>query len=158
MKRSVGAKEHVGSKGLGLIEMIRLGIAVPPGFILPVRFFDPWFEILHNDPAWDNIRYCSLTDLKSVCELLKEQIRSFRFNPQQSRELQQALIAFKLSNPIGLFAVRSSSPDEDLVEASFAGGYHTTLGVREVNLEQAIIQSFASCFDERIVSPCLVFH
>jgi hypothetical protein len=30
---------------------------------------------------------------------------------------------------IELFAVRSSSPEEDLVGASFAGGYDTILGV-----------------------------
>ncbi len=50
-----------------------------------------------------------------------------------------------------LFAVRSSSPEEDLEGTSFAGGYETSLGVTRKTLEQAILHSFVSVFDERIV-------
>ena len=48
------------------------------------------------------------------------------------------------------FAVRSSSPEEDLEGASFAGGYETTLGVTVETLEAAILHSFTSSFDERV--------
>jgi pyruvate,water dikinase len=46
--------------------------------------------------------------------------------------------------------VRSSSPEEDLVSASFAGGYETMLGVRGDELEQALQHCLASAFDERV--------
>ena len=53
-------------------------------------------------------------------------------------------------NPGHLVAVRSSSPEEDLEGASFAGGYETTLGVPENAIEAAIRHSFISSFDERV--------
>ena len=49
-----------------------------------------------------------------------------------------------------MFAVRSSSPEEDLIGASFAGGYETILGVSYTNLEIAIKKAFASCLDYRV--------
>ena len=49
-----------------------------------------------------------------------------------------------------LFAVRSSSPEEDLATASFAGGYETRLGVRPADLEDAVRHCFASSLDERV--------
>ncbi|KAJ1562759.1 hypothetical protein HK096_003870 [Nowakowskiella sp. JEL0078] len=48
-------------------------------------------------------------------------------------------------------AVRSSSPEEDLGGASFAGGYETILGVRLDGLYTAILKAFLSCLDARVV-------
>lgn len=50
-----------------------------------------------------------------------------------------------------LVAVRSSSPENDLAGTSFAGGYETTLGVTRESLQSALLTSFASAFDYRIV-------
>ena len=49
------------------------------------------------------------------------------------------------------FAVRSSSPQEDLAQASFAGGYETRLGVRPTDLDDAVRHCFASSLDERVL-------
>ena len=51
-----------------------------------------------------------------------------------------------------MFAVRSSSPEEDLAAASFAGGYETRLGVRAHDLAQALRGCFASALDERVLA------
>ena len=50
-----------------------------------------------------------------------------------------------------LFAVRSSSPEEDLASASFAGGYETRLGVPPADLENAVRHCFASSLDARVL-------
>ena len=47
-------------------------------------------------------------------------------------------------------AVRSSSPEEDLETASFAGCYETVLGVKPADLEEAVRACFVSCLDERV--------
>ena len=47
-------------------------------------------------------------------------------------------------------AVRSSSPEEDLEGASFAGGYKTILGATKSNLKESILEAFISCLDERV--------
>src|SRR5262249_38103310 len=49
-----------------------------------------------------------------------------------------------------LFAVRSSSPHEDLEGASFAGGYETVLGVTAERLRDAIKRCFLSALDHRV--------
>ena len=47
--------------------------------------------------------------------------------------------------------MRSSSPEEDLVSASFAGGYETRLGVRPADLDDAVRHCFASSLAERVL-------
>ena len=49
-----------------------------------------------------------------------------------------------------LYAVRSSSPEEDLSGASFAGNYETYLGIKYDSLEKYILKSFISCLDYRV--------
>ena len=53
---------------------------------------------------------------------------------------------------VSLFAVRSSSPEEDLESASFAGIYETVLGVTDESLGEAIKTCFASALDERVAA------
>jgi pyruvate,water dikinase len=48
-------------------------------------------------------------------------------------------------------AVRSSSPEEDLESASFAGGYVTVLGVDRAGIAAAVRDCFVSALDERVV-------
>ena len=79
-------------------------------------------------------------DIKTVC--LK-----FRFSEEQASELNKALSVFDEKT---IFAVRSSSPEEDLEGSSFAGGYETVLGVTVANIEKAVVQAFVSCLDERV--------
>ncbi len=67
-------------------------------------------------------------------------------------EEQKAIIMTILSElkGIDLYAVRSSSPEEDLAGASFAGGYETILGVTAKTMEASIREAFVSCMDERV--------
>ena len=51
----------------------------------------------------------------------------------------------------GYFAVRSSSPGEDLESASFAGCYESRINVAATELEQSITYCFSSCFDVRVL-------
>jgi pyruvate,water dikinase len=76
--------------------------------------------------------------------------RDLEFSPRQQQELDQALASFHASYGATCFAVRSSSPEEDLEGASFAGGYETTLGVTTETINDAIRHSFASSLNERV--------
>ncbi len=49
------------------------------------------------------------------------------------------------------FAVRSSSPEDDLESASFAGGFETRLGVPLDGLKDAIRHCAASSLDVRVL-------
>ena len=79
---------------------------------------------------------------------MKARCSALQLTATQRDALDEALRAFPED---GLFAVRSSSPEEDLEGSSFAGEYETSLGVTRDGLEKAIRHSFTSVFDERVV-------
>ncbi|MBI3810530.1 MAG: PEP/pyruvate-binding domain-containing protein, partial [Nitrospirae bacterium] len=87
--------------------------------------------------------------LREACHRLKQISSGYELNPEQKKRLREALFAFEEKT---LFAVRSSSPEEDLEDASFAGCYETVLGVSPDRLEAALHMTFASCLDARIVT------
>lgn len=135
---------QVGGKGLSLIVMTQHGLPVPPGVVLSVAFFEPWINYIRKTPEWDQF---SSDITKKSCDALKKICMSLKIDDKQKKALESALHSLKSG---GLFSVRSSSPEEDLEGASFAGGYETTLGVTEKNMEDAIRRSFASLFDQRV--------
>jgi pyruvate,water dikinase len=142
--------DQVGGKALSLIEMTQQNLPVPPGFVLTVHFFDAWVSKLQAAPEWQPILDGDPSALAPATKALQALCHTLEFSPQQQAELDKVFAAFQQENNITLCAVRSSSPEEDLEGASFAGGYETSLGVTAVNLHDAIRHSFASSFDERV--------
>ena len=141
---------QVGGKAMSLIFTTQHGLPVPPGFVLSVAFFEPWFEYIQNTSEWTQVLNSSPEDLKQNTIAVKELCMSLELDDMHKEILAQALETLKADDKAPLFAVRSSSPEEDLEELSFAGGYETVLGVTEEALEDAVRRSFASCFDERV--------
>jgi len=139
---------EVGGKGLSLMRMRRAGLAVPDGFVLGVAFFEPWIRALESDGAWARFRAAADdAALLASCTALKERAAALELTPPQQAGLTAAVAA----HPAGaLYAVRSSSPEEDLEGSSFAGGYETVLGVTRESMPDAIRRAFASCLDARV--------
>ena len=140
--------DQAGGKALALMEMTAAGMPVPPGLVVTVRFFEPWLERLKQSPAWQGLTQGQ--DLTLTAKAIQALCADLTLSDEQRNELHQALDAFCRQNGRSFFAVRSSSPEEDLEGASFAGGYETTLGVRQEEIEAAVRHSFASSFDERV--------
>ncbi len=143
--------EQAGGKALALIQMTHLGMPVPSGFVLTVQFFEPWSHILQTSPAWVELTKGKNESIRQLAKKLQESCSNFQFNEQQKDELENALKPFRERNHVHLYAVRSSSPEEDLESASFAGVYETTLGVTVDAIEAAILHSFISSFAERVL-------
>lgn len=140
---------EVGGKGLSLIRMSQAGFAVPAGFVLTAVFFQPWFEQLHQSGLWTAVLNSAPYERQTTCEAAKIAALRYEYSPQQQDVLAAAGQTLVQAG-VSLFAVRSSSPEEDLEGASFAGGYETSLGVTPDCLEAAVRHSFVSCLDERI--------
>lgn len=130
------------------MEGSQAGLPVPPGFILSVQFFSSWFVQLKKTKVWQEFLTAKDTDIAKVCAALKAEVTHFSFTNEQKEALNEMLQRFDDKT---LFAVRSSSPEEDLEGFSFAGGYETVLGVSPKHLEEAVKKAFASCLDYRIV-------
>jgi pyruvate,water dikinase len=143
--------EEVGGKGLSLLEGSRASLPVPPGCILTVCFFDSWLSQLKMATAWKRFLEAENGALADACEVLKQTAEAFIFTEDQEKILAEALQRFDANT---LFAVRSSSPHEDLEGASFAGGYETVLGVTPERLRDAIKRCFLSALDHRVVVLC----
>jgi phosphoenolpyruvate synthase/pyruvate phosphate dikinase len=140
---------EVGGKGLSLIKMTQAELPVPPGFVCAVPFFEPWLASLQTTSEWMAVQTAiqNNEDLASSTSALEAACAELALTTDQEQQLAEALLALPKDS---FFAVRSSSPEEDLEGASFAGGYKTTLGVTEDRLWDAIRDSFASAFDERV--------
>lgn len=140
---------EIGGKAHSLLRGSQAGLPVPPGFILPVQFFSDWIAALKSTEEWKSfIAAKTAEDLQSTCEALKEKASRLELTDEQTRALDQSLKEFPAET---LFAVRSSSPEEDLEGSSFAGGYETILGVTQQTMAAAICRAFASCLDLRVV-------
>ena len=142
--------DQAGGKALALMHMTGAGMPVPPGFVLAVKFFEPWLESLKQAPAWAAMRSTRAGQMKQAAKELQELCGNLQFSDAQKDELENALKSFRERHHGHLYAVRSSSPEEDMEGASFAGGYETTLGVTVDAIEAAVQHSFTSSFDERV--------
>lgn len=149
MTKIIGFKEkekvdirQVGGKAKSLIHMTQGSFNVPDGIVLTVDFFSEWLdklmemEILNEEPM----------DFKSIADYLKEKAKNFEFTKLEKELIEKALDGIEGN----IYAVRSSSPEEDLVSASFAGGYETILGSTIATLFDDIKKAFISCLDERV--------
>jgi len=142
---------EVGGKGYSLIQMAQAGLPVPPGAVLTTGFFVPWFDEIKATGTWHALTVATPDMWPTLCNTLKARSASVELTATQRRVLED--LQKTISAPGGNmhFAVRSSSPEEDLASASFAGGYETRLGVSPDNLEDAIRHCFASSLDERVL-------
>ena len=140
----------VGGKACSLIRMAEAGLPVPPGVVLTAAFFAPWFDEIQACATWSALADAPPDSRATLCNALKEHCPALSLEAAQREALEDVRKILAGRGDDVLFAVRSSSPEEDLVSASFADGYDTRLGVRGHELEQALLHCFASTFDERV--------
>ena len=139
---------QVGGKGYSLIKMTNAGLNVPPGFVLSVEFFKPWINTIKSSEDWKKFFTSTCeSDFEKNIISVKNQAKALNLNNEQKSIVDESI---KYLDAYKLFAVRSSSPEEDLEGASFAGGYETILGVVQETIYSSIKSVFASCLDFRV--------
>lgn len=134
----------VGGKAKSLMEMKNHGLPVPDGFVLTVNFLKPWMDKILGTEHFTQLLESTT---KNNCDSVKKHAASLKFTTHQRFIFDN----YKYSLHGSLFAVRSSSPDEDQKNTSFAGMYDTHLGVNETELEKTVAKVFSSCFDYRVI-------
>ena len=112
----------VGGKGWSLIRMVEAGLPVPPGAVLTTAFFTPWFDEIQASATWRALANATPDQWKTFCHELKGHCPNLALTATQSQAVQDIRDALAKLGDDALFAVRSSSPEEDLASASFAGG------------------------------------
>ena len=143
--------EQAGGKGLSLIHMEKKGFNVPSAVVLAVGFFETWMEQLKAAPEWKTFTQSKGDGMAAASKDVKKFCRTLAFSDEQRQTLAEVRQTLQTEG-IRMMAVRSSSPEEDLEGASFAGIYESVLGVLDDGLEDAIRTCFSSAFDERVVA------
>lgn len=141
---------QVGGKGYSLIKMTGGGFPVPEGMILSVGFFDDWLRQLAGMKEFRLLSSDTDDILQKKTKELQREAGKLCFTDQQRALFDEKLRLLHLPGN-QLYSVRSSSPDEDMTGASFAGMYETYLGVDSESLEERIRDVFVSCIDYRVV-------
>ena len=150
-----GPQRQVGGKAASLIRLCQAGFEVPPGVVLTTAFFEPWLAQVRASPEWASVLEAARANaddgkgahLDGRCERVKAFAGTLPADSEQRTALDRAAAELGESS----YAVRSSSPEEDLSGASFAGLYETVLGVDGTALEDAVRACFASCLDARVL-------
>ena len=137
---------EVGGKALSLIESTRAGLPVPEGIALAVEFFSPWTDQVKSTGEW---RSLIENPTRENCDVVKAIASALNLTGEQHTQLDTATSETLPS--ADQVAVRSSSPEEDLVGSSFAGMYETFLGTPLDQLEGTIAKAYASMFDFRVM-------
>jgi pyruvate,water dikinase len=148
---SLPTVEQVGGKGLSLIRLANRGYAVPIAAVLSTEFFQPWMKQLKVSPEWQAFAQTKAGDMIAMAKEVKNGAQALTFSDEQQQTVSEVR-QYLQTEGISMMAVRSSSPEEDLERASFAGIYETVLGVTGDNLGAAIKICFASALDERVVA------
>ncbi|MCE4618102.1 MAG: pyruvate, water dikinase [Desulfurococcales archaeon] len=128
--------EKVGGKAVGLGEMIKAGIPVPPGFVITA---DAYKDFILETGIAGFIKHVLEETIVSgkpeEYEKASELIRSKFMRTPMPHKIRDAIIKayIELARKVGVetprVAVRSSATVEDLPEASFAGQQDTYLNV-----------------------------
>ena len=148
---------RVGGKGYSLIKLSSLHLNVPNGIILSVNFFNEWIDKIKASNLYKQFiellqKEKNTDDCSSILNQIKEwSLSNLNLRKEHVNAIEQHLKSIFPNeyNKI-LYAVRSSSPEEDLSGASFAGNYETYLGIKFDSIEKYILKSFISCLDNRV--------
>ncbi|MEM5872991.1 MAG: phosphoenolpyruvate synthase [Candidatus Aenigmatarchaeota archaeon] len=149
----------VGGKGANLGEMTKIGLPVPPGFVLTADAY--WRYVDYNNLRSKIEEILSKTNINNPTELLKasEEIQQLFLNGEIPEDLKNVIIEnYKnLSRRFGeedtYVAVRSSATAEDLPNASFAGQQATLLNVKGIEkLLEAVKKCWASLWTARAIN------
>ena len=149
-------RPHVGGKGGSLGELLRAGIAVPPGFIVRTAAFEEFLGAVEAEwPVRARIASLDGGDLpavKACCETARARLEETPLPAHivAAIELAHAKLCGVQQAPL---AVRSSATTEDAVDASFAGLQDTYLWVPGVSQTlQKVRSCWASLYSAESVS------
>ena len=140
--------ELVGGKSASLMRLADAGYDVPPGRVLTTAFFASWTAAIVASSEWLALRSSYGGAARESCDALETSALTLPLARSREEALAEVPRALGADRP----AVRSSSPEEDRVTASFAGLYDTVSDVRPAEPEGAARTCFASALDIRVPS------
>lgn len=154
-----GDAAQAGGKGANLGELTAAGLPVPNGFVLLAQAYLDAMEIgaVRDLLMREFLDVCRLAEsregspeIAKKCEHLRALVRKVGIPEKMKAPLLDSY--HQLGSDVAV-AVRSSATSEDATDASFAGMHQSIANVvGDASLVQAVIECWASLFNERAVS------
>ncbi|EKD56607.1 MAG: hypothetical protein ACD_58C00134G0002 [uncultured bacterium] len=147
----------VGGKGANLGELIKAGIAVPPGFIVTSKSYYTFLKANKLDGKikkyLSGLNPENSKKLQLISRAIRQMIMECPLPKTLEDEISLAYQRLYTNYGQGMFvAVRSSATAEDLPEASFAGQQATFLNVVGAkDVVRAVQHCWASLFEARAI-------
>ena len=140
-----------GGKGASLGVMTRVGIPVPPGFVILSNAFERFLEETDLDVEIDSILHKVNHKKIHTVEGASEQIQALILEAKMPKDIGEGVAKeFKKLNT-RFVAVRSSATAEDGSTAAWAGQLETYLNTTERNLLENVQSCWASLFTPRAI-------
>ena len=145
--------DGVGGKATNLAEMTKLGVDVPPGFVVTDLAFQLFLD--ENDlrepinKAIEGLEARQLERINSASQSINSQVLAAKI-PEQVLAAIRAFVSETFPNEA--LAVRSSAIGEDSRQAAFAGQLDSFLNVKpEKQLIEAVLGCWASYWSPRVL-------
>lgn len=150
-------RPEVGGKGASLGELVRAGIAVPPGFVVRTGGFEHFLQALERAaPVRARVAALAAEDLAGITALSQElrlRIERTVLPPAVLDDIAAAHAALCGDRAHAPLAVRSSATTEDAADASFAGLQDTYLWVTDLEQTLRYVRScWASLYSVESIS------
>lgn len=142
-----------GGKGANLGELVKIGLPVPPGFVITSSAYDLFLKKHQLIPKikkyLNGLKPEETKKIAVASKKIKEELLSSSLPQEIIKEVSAAYE--KLGKDV-LVAIRSSATAEDLPTASFAGQQATFLNIKGArNVTKAVLKCFASLFEPRAI-------
>jgi len=138
-----------GGKGANLGELTKIGIPVPPGFVILANAFERFLE--ENDinveieRIWERMNVEDIESVEESSEILRDLILKGKMPKDIENEIFNAFKKLRAK----YVAVRSSATTEDSKIDSWAGELETYLNTTKENLIENVKRCWASLFTPR---------
>lgn len=144
-------KEEVGGKASNLNFLHRNGFLIPDSLIVPVSVFE---DHVREIDVFESIKELSVVKSQNQLKKKGKEIRLKISKSKINKEVLNKIIQAVYKEDFNCLAVRSSVNAEDGKKFSFAGQFDSFLDVPVEEIENRVIQCWASCFSNRVIIYC----
>ncbi len=148
-----GMTPYVGNKAARLGELKKMGIKIPPGFVVTKKAF---LDFLVDNEIYNQIESqlqhipADIQGIRSRSDMICNSFTDAEIPNKMAGDIAEA---YNLLAGEVLVAVRSSSIIEDLSQASFAGLYETFLNLKSVaEVKRAVKRCWQSSFNVKVLA------
>ena len=151
--RDIGSSDvaNTGGKGASLGEMARVGLPIPPGFVVLAGAFERFLEKtdlnVEVDAILDTVNHQEMHTVEHASEKIQALILAEEIPKDIAQEIR---LQFKILHS-DYVAVRSSATAEDSASAAWAGQLDSFLNTTEKDLLKNAQKCWASLFTPRAI-------